>query len=411
MQYGLIGKTLKHSYSKEIHEALYHQEYQLKEIPADSLDSFLKEKDFKAINVTIPYKEKVIPYLDYISPEVKEIGACNTIVNQNGKLYGYNTDTLGLEDLIVHNQIDVKGKTVLILGTGGTSKTARYTLNKLGAKEIYFASRSQSEGCISYWNLNSIASKIEVIVNTTPCGMWPALNCAPLSLDPFSSLEAVVDVIYNPLNTRLVLEARKRGIKALNGLRMLVAQALFAAEKFLSTTFDKDFISSYTKKLQKEKQNIVLIGMPSSGKSTIGKRIAELTSRPFYDVDEEIEKKIKMTIKEFFEEFGEESFRIVEEEVIKSLSTLSSAVIATGGGSILRDDNVFLLKNNGVLYFLNRSLSLLITTSSRPLSSNAEDLKKRYEERMDRYLTVSDYIVDGDRSVEEISKDIAGGVL
>ena len=192
---------------------------------------------------------------------------------------------------------------------------------------------------------------------------------------------------------------------------MLVAQALFAAEKFLSTTFDKDFISSYTKKLQKEKQNIVLIGMPSSGKSTIGKRIAELTSRPFYDVDEEIEKKIKMTIKEFFEEFGEESFRIVEEEVIKSLSTLSSAVIATGGGSILRDDNVFLLKNNGALYFLNRSLSLLITTSSRPLSSNADDLRKRYEERIDRYLTVSDYIVDGDRSVEEISKDIAGGVL
>lgn len=411
MEYGLIGEKLGHSFSKTVHNKLCDYDYKLNEISRDNFQEFMTCKDFKAINVTIPYKQDIIPYLDEISDTAERIGAVNTVINKNGKLYGDNTDYLGLVSLIEHNGIEFKNKKVLILGSGGTSKTAKVAAENLGAKTIFRVSRSGGEGLITYKQAYENHIDCEIIINTTPCGMYPNIGESAIDISEFPKLEAVIDAIYNPLSSALVVKAQKKGIKAVGGLYMLVAQAVFAAEKFLNKIFDKTQIKEIVGQLLKEKQNIVLIGMPGCGKSTIGKALAKELGKEFADSDEEIVKKAGETIPEIFANKGESEFRKIESEIIKELSAKQGLVIATGGGAVLNPQNVDLLKENGVILFLDRNIKDIVATSDRPLSSNRGDLEKRYKERYPIYLSSADYRIDCTNDINEnikIIKEVLG---
>ena len=407
MKYGLIGEKLSHSFSKEIHEALADYEYEITPIAKDKLDEFMIKREFIAINVTIPYKEDVIPYLDYISDQAKEIGAVNTIVNRGGKLFGYNTDFFGMTDLINHAGIEIKGKKVLVLGTGGTSKTSLSVVKALGAREIYTVSRSGKDGALTYDEAYEKHSDAEVIINTTPAGMYPNIDGLPIDSVRFPSLEGAIDAIYNPLRTKFVQRAKEGGAIAEGGLYMLVAQGVRAAEIFLGKEFSEDETEKVYGKILRSKENIVLSGMPGCGKSTIGKMLAEKLHRPFIDLDDEIVKMAGKPITEIFAEGGESHFRNIETEVARNVARISGAVIATGGGAILRDENVRLLKQNGRIYFLDRPLEQLLPTADRPLASSAEAIKTRYNERFPRYCSVCDVHLKTDGIAEHTTEEIA----
>lgn len=408
MKYGLIGEHLTHSFSKAIHEEIGDYVYEIKEIEPQNLEEFFNKKDFCAINVTIPYKEKVIPYLDWLDENAKSIGAVNTVVNKDGKLYGYNTDYSGMKWLIEKASICINGKKVLIIGTGGTSKTATAVVRDMGAKEIIYVSKRKVLGAYSYDEIYSNHTDIEVIINTSPVGMYPNNDDTPIELERFMHLEGLIDVIYNPIRTNLVLKARSMGIKAEGGLYMLVSQAVFAYEHFMGTCVNKALPNEIFKRILCSKENIVLIGMPSSGKTTVGKLLAKKTGKELVDTDVEIVKKTGMEIFEYFKKYGEKEFRQVESEVVKELSKKNSLIIATGGGVILNSDNIRHLKQNGRAYFIDRSLKRLIPTSDRPLSSNIKDLEKRYEERYPIYTSACDVRVDGNYDANEVAEKIYG---
>lgn len=391
-KYGCIGKILTHSFSKEIHSKLADYEYELIELNEDEIEDFFKSKDFNAINVTIPYKQTVIPYLDSLSDVARRIGAVNTIVNRNGKLYGYNTDYYGMKALIKKIGIDLNGKKVLILGTGGTSKTARILTEDMGASEIITVSRSKTENYITYEEAVNEHSDVNVIINTTPSGMYPDCEGIPIDISSFNELEGVMDAVYNPLCTNLVLRAKEKGIKAEGGLYMLVMQAFVAVEKFLDTEFPKTVADNVFASVFASKENIILTGMPGSGKSTVGK-LLNIDGFSFVDTDEEIEKRCGCTIKELVGSKGEKYFRDLETQVIKDISSKGCQIISTGGGAILREENVNSLKRNGKLFFLNANPDRLLPTDSRPLSDTVEKLKKLYDERIDTYKITADVIV------------------
>ncbi|MCI5744955.1 MAG: shikimate dehydrogenase [Erysipelotrichaceae bacterium] len=409
MEYGLIGKKLGHSFSKTIHHKLNNYKYDLVELNEEEFISFMNKKDFKGINVTIPYKEKVLPYLSFIANEAKEIGSVNTIVCKDNKLYGYNSDYLGFIDMLSYFNIDVFNKTVLILGTGGTSKTINYAMKKLKAKKIYFASRSSKENAILYEDLSSISNEVEIIINTTPCGMYPNNDESLIDLTIFKKVNAVVDVIFNPLKTKLLQQASKLNITYCNGLYMLVSQAYYASMFFLSTTYKKDIVAKIYNELLKEKENIVLIGMPSAGKTTIGKILAKQLNKDFIDTDECITNIIKEDISSFFKTNGEQKFREIEKHVVKECSLKLSCIIATGGGVILDEQNILNLKQNGKIIFLDRSLNLLQSTNSRPLSNDKEKLKKLYDTRYHLYEKYCDIKINGDLPIPQIVEEIIGG--
>lgn len=391
-KYGCIGKILTHSFSKEIHSKLADYEYELIELNEDEIEDFFKSKDFNAINVTIPYKQTVIPYLDSLSDVARRIGAVNTIVNRNGKLYGYNTDYYGMKALIKKIGIDLNGKKVLILGTGGTSKTARILTEDMGASEIITVSRSKTENYITYEEAVNEHSDVNVIINTTPSGMYPDCEGIPIDISSFNELEGVMDAVYNPLCTNLVLKAKEKGIKAEGGLYMLVMQAVVAIEKFLDTEIPKAVADNVFASVFSSKENVVLTGMPGSGKSTVGK-LLNIDGFSFVDTDEEIEKRCGCTIKELIGSKGEKYFRDLETQVIKDISSKGCQIISTGGGVVLRKENVNSLKRNGKLFFLNANPDRLLPTDSRPLSDTAEKLKKLYDERIDTYKITADVIV------------------
>lgn len=408
MKYGLIGERLGHSFSKEIHEGIADYTYELCEIAPDKLEGFFENPEFKGINVTIPYKEKAIPYLDFVSDKAKSIGAVNTVKNEKGRLYGYNTDYMGMKALILKNNIDLKGKKALILGGGGTAKTGRVVLSDLGVREIVRVGRDIENPDVTYDEVVEKHADAEFILNTTPVGMYPKNEGKIINVSDFPRLIGLIDVVYNPLRTNLVLEARKLGIPSEGGLYMLVSQAVYACEIFTGNKISDEVTKDTFDKIFKSKENIVLIGMPSSGKSTIGQYLAEKTGRALVDTDAEIVKKINMPISEYFAKYGEGAFRDVESEVIREIGAKNGLIIATGGGAILREDNVRYLKQNGRLYFLNRSLEKLIPTSDRPLSSDIEALKRRYNERYNIYLSSADVTVDGDGTVSEVAEIIKG---
>ena len=406
MKYGLIGEKLPHSFSKIIHAKIADYDYELKELKKSELEEFMLAKDFCAVNVTIPYKKEVMKYLDNISPSAKKIGAVNTVVNKNGELFGYNTDYLGLKALIERKSVDLKGKTVLILGSGGTSLTALSVCEDMGAKEVFRVSRSKKENCITYSDITDY-SNADVIINTTPVGMYPDTDKTPLDISSFKKLEAVFDVIYNPLRTNLVLGAQNTGVKAEGGLYMLVAQAVYASEYFLDKKYDEKLIDKIYSSLLCERENIVLSGMPGSGKSTVGKMLANALNKAFIDTDEEIEKSEKLAISAIFEQHGEGYFRDLESEVIKRLSlTANGSVIALGGGAVLRKENVSELKKNGRIYFLDRSLNDILPTSDRPLANSRQALEKRFNERYQIYTDTCDKQIKVDDTAEKIAERI-----
>lgn len=396
MEYGLIGEKLLHSFSKEIHSLLGDYDYSLLELSLAEAEKLLKSKSFKGLNVTIPYKEAVIPFLDEISTEVKNAGAVNTVINKNGKLIGFNTDIPAMKAALSRSKIDIKDKNVLILGTGGTSKTAFSVCVSLGAKNINFVSRTKSENAVTYDEAHIIHGDTNVIINTTPVGMFPDSGSMPIDISLFPQLEAVFDVIYNPIRTRLIVEAEKAMLKTGSGLYMLIYQAVLSSELFLGKKYEPDIFENAYRKMLSQKRNIVLIGMPSCGKTTVGKIIAENTGREFFDTDSIIEKNYGMKIKDIFEKYGEEEFRKAEREVIKELSEKRGAVISVGGGSVLCEENIINLKKNSALIFLRRDLKDLIATEDRPLSNNYSDLEKLYKERNNIYLSSADDVIDTD---------------
>lgn len=406
MRYGLIGEKLGHSFSKEIHAMFADYSYELKEIKRQDFDDFFKTSEFSAINVTIPYKQDVIKYLSFIDEKAEKIGAVNTVVNKNGKLYGYNTDYYGLKALLVGNRIDVKDKTVLILGTGGTSKTASCVVEDLGAKKIIKVSRRKSETAVTYNEAEKEYAFAEVIINTTPVGMYPNIDNIPIDLNKFENLSGVADAIYNPLNSKLVQTAKEKGINASGGLYMLVAQAAAAVKFFIGKEISESEISAVYRKILKSKQNLVLTGMPGCGKTTLGKRIAENLSREFIDTDAEIVKKCGIGIPEIFEKFGEDGFRKIETEVIAEISKLSGKVISTGGGAVLRPQNVFFLKQNGKILLIDRHPEHITATDGRPLSGSIQKIKQLYKNRINIYKGTADIIYNPVFSIDENVKAI-----
>lgn len=399
-RYGCIGKTLTHSFSKDIHEKIADYDYQLMELTEEELPSFLTQKDFAAVNVTIPYKQTVIPYLDELSDVARRIGAVNTIVHRNGKLYGYNTDYYGMKALITRLDLDLHSKKVLVLGTGGTSKTACVLATDLGAAQVLTVSRTASAEHVTYAQAAADHADAQIIINTTPCGMYPDVDGTPIDLAPFTQLEGVIDAVYNPLRTNLVLDAKERGIKAEGGLYMLVMQAVAAAEKFLDTTIRRQVADEVFADLLAAKENVVLTGMPGSGKSTVG-NLLDIDGYTFIDTDQEVEKQCGCTIKELIAAKGEAYFRHRETAVIRDVSAEGRRILATGGGAVLQRENVRRLKQNGKLFFLDAPLSRLRATADRPLSDTEEKLARLYAERIELYRATADVTVPAMASPSE----------
>lgn len=411
MKYGLIGKPLGHSFSREIHALIADYDYRLLEIDEDELLRFFQERDFSGINVTIPYKQAVIPFLDEISDEAKKIGAVNTIVKKEGKLFGFNTDFFGMRALIKSAGLDLENKTVLILGTGGTSKTAVEVSKSLRATEIVKVSRKKSSDTATYDEAYEKCSGADVIINTTPVGMFPNADKTPVDVKKFKNLQGVIDAVYNPLRTNFVLDAESIGAKGRGGLYMLVAQAVYASALFLNKTADESVIDKTYARILKEKRNIVLCGMPSSGKTTVGKEIAKVFGKKFIDTDDVVVEKKKESISDIFEKYGEGEFRKEERLAIEELSKENGLVIATGGGAVLDENNVRALRRNGVILFLDRSLENLVATADRPLSSDTEKLKNLFEKRYDVYKSCADAVIPADGEIADVVEKIKGVLL
>ncbi len=400
MQYGLIGEKLGHSFSKIIHEKLADYTYDLYPLPKQELASFLEKKEFRAINVTIPYKIDVMPYLYEIDQRAQAVGSVNTIVNRNGNLYGYNTDFGGFLYLLKHNNIDVKNKKVLVLGKGGASKAIIAVLHYLQAKQIITVYYKQSNDAITYEQCQKLHNDADVIINTTPVGMYPNLDGCPIDLEHYTNCNAVVDIIYNPIKTKLLLEAQKHNMIAVGGLEMLIAQAKYAVEIFLNTSIPEYKIDDIYKEMLFEKKNVVLIGMPSSGKTTIGAELAKLLHKDFVDIDAQIVSKIGMPISNYFEQYGENAFREIETEVTKEFAGKNNIVISTGGGCIKKPENMLYLSMNGVILLVERDLSKLIVGEGRPLSSSINAIEKMYQERFPLYMRYSQKSIQNNTTTE-----------
>ena len=387
MKCGLLGRTLGHSYSPQIHSKLGAYDYALYEKEPDEIEDFLKNGDFSGLNVTIPYKKTVMEYLDEVSPTAARLGAVNTIVRKNGRLIGHNTDYFGFRSMVAESRLEVRGKKVLVLGSGGASNTAVAVLKELGAIPIVISRSGQN----NYGNLR-LHADAAVIVNATPVGMYPQVGVSAVDLSMFSRLEGVMDIIYNPARTKLLLDAENRGITAINGLWMLVAQAKESAEWFTGSSISDELIRIIHRQLRRQMENIVLTGMPGSGKTTVGKLLAEATGKRFTDADEAIVQKAGMSIPDIFAHQGEAGFRSIETAVLAELGKCSDLVIATGGGCVTRDENYPLLHQNGVIFCLDRDISSL-PTDGRPLSQT-ERLSEMYRIRKPMYDRFADFHID-----------------
>lgn len=388
MQCGLLGRKLGHSYSPQIHNLLGDYSYVLFEKERSELENFLKNVDFSGLNVTIPYKKEVIPYLSELSPTAKKMGCVNTVLRRSdGTLYGHNTDYFGFTSLVRHAGLSVAGKKVLVLGSGGASNTAVAALKDLGASPVVISRSGEN----NYGNLH-LHRDAAAIVNATPVGMYPNTGVSPIDLGLFPHLEGVLDVIYNPARTQLLLDAEKLGIPRENGLWMLVAQAKEAAEVFTGGKISDEVIEKIYRELSHQMKNIVLIGMPGCGKSTIGTLLAEKLGRTLADADEKIVSLAGKSIPDIFAQDGEPTFRDWETKALTELGKQSGLVIATGGGCVTQKRNYPLLHQNGHLVWLERDCNVL-PTDGRPLSQ-ANDLGKMYAVRKPLYEAFADIRVE-----------------
>ena len=407
MEYGLIGEKLGHSYSPMIHARLADYRYELVEVAPDALDGFLRARDFRGLNVTIPYKRAVIPYCAELSDVAREVGCVNTLlVRPDGSLYGHNTDIGGFIHMLRGAGIDPRGRKAVVLGSGGTSLTARTALRRLGAKETVVVSRS---GPVDYAALYADHADAEILVNTTPVGMYPSNGASPADLKRLPNLLGVADVVYNPEKTALVLGALERGIPAVSGLSMLVAQAREAAELFSGRDIPEAAGEAVLREIRGQTLNLVLIGMPGCGKSSLGEAVARAMGRPFVDCDAEIAARAGMPVPEIFARFGEARFRAMETEVLRDACRESGRVIATGGGSILRAENVRAMRQNGRVCFIRRAIEAL-PRDGRPLSSASTDaVRKLWAERRERYIAAGDFAVDNNSTLSDAAARIQEG--
>lgn len=392
--FGLIGKKLSHSFSKEIHEILHSESYNLIELP--QLDSFFQSKQFKGVNVTIPYKEDVIKYIDVISDTVKKTNSVNTIINKGGFLYGYNTDYEGLKYLLEYNNIDIKNKTVLVLGNGATSRTVEVLCKDLGAKKIIKAARSPKGNEVL---LNSIDTfkDAHILINATPSGMYPNnYDELLIKLEELNELEVVVDLVYNPLETRLITKAKSLNIIAVNGLMMLVRQAVKSCELFHNQKYNDSKTVEIYKKIILNMINIVLIGMPMSGKSYYAKALSTIYNKQLVDIDKLIVSDTGMHIPEIFEDSGEGGFRKIETNTLMRISKSLSLAISTGGGTVLNAKNIDYLKQNGIIIFLDVPLEVLkkMNPRNRPLLKDINSLTKLYNDRHHLYLKYANIVIN-----------------
>lgn len=398
---GLIGAKLSHSFSPQIHAELADYPYDLIELEEAAVGDFLQNGGYDALNVTIPYKKTVIPYLAHISPEAARIGAVNTVIrDENGALIGHNTDYAGFSDLIRSLGVCITGKKVLVLGSGGASRTAVCVAEDMGARAVVVISRN---GENNYENIYQHADA-EILVNATPVGMYPKNGETPLSLNALPHLEAVFDMIYNPARTKLLQDAAARGIPHANGLLMLVSQARRAAEIFLGAKIADSEVARITQRIAKQMQNVVLVGMPGCGKSTLGKRLAAELGRTFVDLDAEIVKRAGRPIPEIFSTEGEEAFRALESAVAADICRESGLVIATGGGVVTRERNLPLLSQNARVVFLDIPPAGL-STEGRPLSQGKTP-EVLYRERFPLYRKAADITIAITRDVEENMKKL-----
>lgn len=393
---GLLGRTLGHSYSPAIHAELGDYEYKLYEKEPQELAAFLQSGEFDALNVTIPYKKDVMAYCAELSPAARRIGSVNTLVRRkDGTLYGDNTDADGFAYMVKTSGVGVAGKKALVFGSGGASVTACDVLKTLGASSVTVISRS---GPDNYENLDRHADA-EILVNTTPVGMYPKNGVSAVDLEKFPDCRGVFDVVYNPARTALLLQAEKLGIRHAGGLSMLVAQARRASELFTGSQIANAEIVRIERKLAREMQNIILVGMPGCGKSVVGAALAKRLGRPLLDSDALVTQTAKTPIPEIFRMQGEGVFRALETQALRELGRRSGAVIATGGGSVLREENYDLLHQNGVIVWLRRALSAL-PIDGRPVSQSVA-LDELYRTREPRYRRFADCIVDNCGSVDD----------
>jgi shikimate dehydrogenase len=397
---GLLGEKLSHSYSPQIHTLLGQYSYALFEKAPEALESFLRSDSFHGLNVTIPYKKSAAALCDELTPLAKELGSVNTIVKRpDGTLIGHNTDYFGFSYLLEYSKLRVANKKVLVLGSGGSGVTAVSVLENAGANVVVISRTGEN----NYKNLN-LHTDAAVIVNTTPVGMFPQNGVSPVDLDLFPNLEGVLDIIYNPARTKLLLDAEKRGLVALNGLRMLVAQAKESAEWFTNTKIDNCVIESIHRILKHQMENIVLIGMPGCGKSTIGQKLSEALGRKFTDADNYVEELAGKSIPDIFAESGEDIFRTFETAALKELGKQSSLLISTGGGCVTRSENYDFLHQNSTILWVQRDLDLL-PTDGRPLSQQ-NALAELYQIRRPMYESFADNIIQNDSDISTVIQEI-----
>lgn len=403
MKCGLLGRKLGHSYSPQIHGHFGGYSYALFEKEPEELESFLRCGDFAGLNVTMPYKKDVIPYLDALSPRAEKLGAVNTIVRRDGKLIGHNTDYFGFETMLRSSGLSVAGKKVLVLGSGGASRPVIAALEEQGAKVVVISRSGENH----YGNLH-LHADASVIVNTTPVGMYPNVGVAPVDLALFPRLEGVLDIIFNPARTQLLMDAEEKGLVAVNGLLMLVAQAAEASEWFTGTAISPQKITQVYQALRQQMENIVLIGMPGCGKSTVGTALAEKLGKKFVDADGALEEKFGRKITDIIPQDGEAAFRAMETETLAELGKQSGLVIATGGGCVTQERNYPLLHQNGTIFWLQRDIGKL-PTDGRPLSQ-ANKLADMYAVRKMMYERFSDHIIDNDGSLDATLAQILEGL-
>lgn len=408
MKCGLLGEKLGHSYSPQIHGLLASYSYELFEKQAEELEAFLRNGDFHGLNVTIPYKKAVIPFLSELSPVAEKLGAVNTVVRRpDGSLIGHNTDYFGFRTMVEASGLAVAGKKVLVLGSGGASNTAVAVMEELGGQVVVISRSGEN----NYGNLEKHRDAV-IIVNTTPVGMYPNVDASALSLAPFSRLEGVLDLIFNPARTRLLQEAEERGLVAMNGLLMLVAQAKESAEWFTGTSIEPNRISLIHETLRKQTENIVLIGMPGCGKTSIAAELAQRTGKEAVDADAEIVAEAGMSIPEIFAQGGEEAFRKLETQALERLGKRSGIILSTGGGCVTRKENYPLLHQNGRIFWLQRDIAAL-PTDGRPISQST-DLNALYQVRQPLYAAFADQVIENNDTVANAAEQILtylGGTL
>jgi shikimate dehydrogenase len=394
--YGLLGKTLKHSLSKTIHEEWTHSSYHL--IETNDLSSIFQKKNFSGLNVTIPYKQDVISYLDELSKEASHAKAVNTIIQKNGKLIGHNTDVYGFEKMLAYHNISIKDKRIIILGNGATKRSISLVLRKLGASEIHVYARNPNDGEFALSTLKD-AFPSSIIINTTPVGMFPNVSQhLDIPKNLLTNASVAIDVIYNPLRTTFLQKASDYGLKTINGLFMLISQAAKSIELFHDTKISDFQIRDMYTKLLTSQTNIVLTGMPMSGKSHYGAALAKRYNKVFVDLDSLIEQKTNMSIPNLFASVGEKGFRELEHQICQEISKEQNLVIATGGGVVLNNQNIQNLKQNGVIIFLDMPLNMLLkcTPKNRPLIKTQENIRKLYHERYSLYMKYADLVITKD---------------